>query len=403
MTATDLSEIDYAAEYDNSGRVENSDQLIDAYIDDAANFRETEGLIAEYGLVYGPKPRNQMDIFWPDEERNQNIVLFIHGGYWQRMDRSSFSHMAQGLLGQNLAVAMPSYSLCPDISVEGIINEMRRACLVLYQTYKHKLTVVGHSAGGHLAACLMATDWLKIHPALPDDLVTAGMGISGLYDLQPLIQTPINDALGMDLEHAKKSSPIDWMPDGLHRFEAWVGEDESNEYHRQSRELATRWSMLGTPTSYISVTDANHFTIINQLTEADSAMVEMIVELVNQPTALFELTPPDIDDLNIELQDFATPVDETTLAQTVGISEHEPASDDKNGQTVTRKKKTKPQKGLRKRRVAAQSKSRTRSADKTKRAASKRARKPADNASAEDKPAKANKTDPDTASPNVES
>ncbi|MEM1318125.1 MAG: alpha/beta hydrolase [Pseudomonadota bacterium] len=282
-----MSTINYAAEYDNSGRVENSAELIDAYIEDAAEFRATEGLDAEYDLAYGPQPRNKMDLFWPGDDagkaRTSPIVVFIHGGYWQRLDRSAFSHMAKGLLENDMAVAMPSYTLAPDITVAGIINEMRRACLVLHQTYKRPLTVVGHSAGGHLAACMLATEWTKIHPDLPDDLVQSAMGISGLYDLAPLLQTPINDALGMDFESAYASSPLEWVPPPLHRFQAWVGGDESEEYHRQSRDITKRWSMLGTSCEMKAVKNTNHFTVIHKLLKPGSKMVKRIVDLVVHP------------------------------------------------------------------------------------------------------------------------
>ena len=170
-----------------------------------------------------------------------------------------------------------------DGSEPGIINEMRRACLVLYQTYNRPLTVTGHSAGGHLAACMLATDWTSIHPDLPEDLVQSAMGISGLYDLAPIIQTPINDALGMDFESAHASSPLEWMPPPLHRFQAWVGGEESDEYHRQSTEITRRWSMLGTSCQTKVVKKANHFTVIDKLRKSDSKMVKRIIDLLEKP------------------------------------------------------------------------------------------------------------------------
>ncbi|MCJ8308864.1 MAG: alpha/beta hydrolase [Hyphomicrobiales bacterium] len=296
------SEIDYAAEYDNSGRVENSSQLINKYITDAANFRELAASPAQMNLAYGNNERNLMDIFWPNntagQERKSPIVMFIHGGYWQRMDRSCFSHLAMGLNAHGVAVAMPSYTLCPDISIDGIINEMRRACLVLFQTYRKKLTVIGHSAGGHLAACMMATDWTRIHPVLPHDMVASGLGLSGLYDLLPLTQTPVNDAVGMDEAEAVSASPIFWTPVAIQQFDAWVGEDESSEYHRQGRDLSARWNLLGTPTRYVSVPAANHFTIVDELVNPASQMVRRILNLVQKPQAHIELPELDNDEVD---------------------------------------------------------------------------------------------------------
>ena len=280
--------IDYAREYDNSGRVADAAALIDAYETDAARFRAAEATEAQLGRVYGPGERNRLDLFWPDDERGKRrrspIVVFIHGGYWQRLDRSAFSHMAKGLNGKGIAVALPSYTLCPENTVAGIIHEMRRACLLLWQTHRRKLVVIGHSAGGHLAACMFATDWPSIHEDLPADLVCAGMGLSGLYDLEPLRETPVNDALGLDAEAARAASPVFMTPPPLHRFEAWVGGEESAEYHRQSNLLAERWTMLATPTNVHSVAGENHFTIVDALTDPASAMVQTIVELVNDPS-----------------------------------------------------------------------------------------------------------------------
>ena len=297
------SEIDYPAEYDNSARVENSAELVDKYITDAANYREFAAERTQLDLNYGDRDRNKMDIFWPDSEAGKSrkcpIVMFIHGGYWQRLDRSCFSHLSAGLNAHGIAVAMPSYTLCPHIKIGGIINEMRRACLVLFQTFRRRITVVGHSAGGHLAACMMATDWQEIHPRLPHDLVASGLGISGLYDLLPLRQTPVNDALGMDEEQALSASPVHWVPQALQRFDAWVGATESNEYHRQSRDLASRWNMLATPTRYISVPGANHFTIVDELVKPGSPMVQRIVELVKRPATEAEL--PALDEEEVEL------------------------------------------------------------------------------------------------------
>ena len=302
-------EIDYPTEYDNSGRVKNSDALLSKHISDAADFREAPGRIADYDVEYGSEPRNKMDIFWPSteagEKRKSPIVMFIHGGYWHLMDRTAFSHLAGALNSHGIAVAIPSYTLCPDIDIEGIIIEMRRACLILFHKYKKRLVVAGHSAGGHLAACMMATDWESLHHGLPHNLVSAGMGISGIYDLTPLLKTPVNDAVRMSNESAIAASPINWIPDAIHQFEAWVGSEESNEYHRQSRELAARWSMLGTPTNCVLDEGTNHFNIISGLTQPKSALTERLVELVKRPKKKFRLPKLNEDAVLAQMQNFA--------------------------------------------------------------------------------------------------
>ncbi len=304
-----------AEQYDNSGRVADASALIDAYTTDAETFRERDGLVADYAMRYGSAERNLLDIFWPDASRDAPLAVFIHGGYWQRLDRSDFSHMASGLLEHGIAVAMPSYTLCPDTTVAGIVTEMRRACLLLNQTYKRPLTVFGHSAGGHLAACVFATDWSALHPNLPEDLVQSGLGLSGLYDLQPLVSTPVNEALGLDEKTAETSSPLGWLPPPLHRFDTWVGSAESDEYHRQSRQLSARWSLLGTPSLHIAVEGANHFTIVDALTDADSPLVQRLAKLVGEPTDAFDIPDPDEDAVLAAMQTFSGDVEDDSDEQ----------------------------------------------------------------------------------------
>ncbi len=291
-------EIDYPTEYDNSGRVANADELFEKFIENSGRYRENNSKHIQFDLPYGSKPRNRMDFFWPDVKAAQKhtcpIVMFIHGGYWQSMDRSSFSHLASGLNERGVMVVMPSYTLCPDISIAGIVDEVRQACIEVFRIHKRSITVVGHSAGGHLAACMLATDWENQGRELPHDLVISGMGISGVYDLLPICKTPlVNNQVGLDQSTAKASSPILWAPEIDHLFEAWVGEDESNEFHRQSREFANMWTLVGTPTQYVSVPSTNHFTVIDELQIANSPMVSRIIELIEQPKIESKIPEPD--------------------------------------------------------------------------------------------------------------
>jgi arylformamidase len=297
--------VDYTAEYDNSARVEGADVLIATYADDAAEFRQSEGLIADLNVQYGKGERNKLDIFWPSEDRDAPLSVFIHGGYWQQMDRSAFSHLAKGLLANGIAVAMPSYTLAPDIKIAGIIAEIGRACTLLHRTYQRPLTIFGHSAGGHLAACMMAVEWPDPDNADAGPVVQSGMGISGIYDLAPLIETPINDALGLNAFSAKSASPLHWLPPALHKFEAWVGGDESDEYHRQSIALTNNWTMAGTSTRYASVRGANHFTIIDQLTDPESEMTQQLVDLVFNPMSTVEVPQPNEELVTMALAEFA--------------------------------------------------------------------------------------------------
>ena len=306
-------------EYDNSGRVENSSQLLASFISDAADYRHEVASLIDFGQSYGSKERNKLDLFWPGDDKPDKsapIVMFIHGGYWQRLDRSAFSHMAKGLNARGIAVAIPSYTLCPNITISGIIDEIRRACIVLWKTYGCKITVCGHSAGGHLAACMLATNWNKIHQSLPDDLVQAALSISGVFELAPMLETSHNEALKLTLEEARTASPYNWIIDHGLVFDAWVGGDESSEFIRQSRSHAQRWQMMGANARYQEIAGANHFTAIAPLTDPNSFMVKRLLEMLKPAK---EQT---LEDLNIPVHK-PMPINERNM----GVSSNQPIED----------------------------------------------------------------------------
>src|SRR6202022_3925833 len=114
---------------------------------------------AELAIRYGATARQTIDLLSPAGGGAVPLALFIHGGYWRSLEPALFSHMARGLNARGIAVAVAGYDLCPQVGVADIIGKMRRACLHLWRRFGQRMLVVGHSAGGHLAACLVATDW----------------------------------------------------------------------------------------------------------------------------------------------------------------------------------------------------------------------------------------------------
>jgi arylformamidase len=267
------AEIDYEAEYNNRARVAEHPALIAGWARDAKAWRERESFRT---ISYGRGARHTIDVFASRGEGD--LVIFIHGGYWQALDRSFFSHLAAGLNAHGASVAIPGYDLCPQVPVDDIIRQMRMAARELARLGR-RLVVSGHSAGGHLAACLMATDWRSVDPALPQDLVKAAYTISGLFDLVPLVNTSVNQALGLDAAAARRSSPLFWPTPSHGSLDAVVGEDESAEYHRQSRVIVDAWSRAGIDARFAKLPGANHFTAIAPLADPDSAMTRRLLEL----------------------------------------------------------------------------------------------------------------------------
>jgi arylformamidase len=268
--------IDYEVEYNNRARVPENPQLMAGWARDAAAYRAQR---APRTIVYGPGRRNTIDLFVV--EADAPIVAFIHGGYWQALDGSSFSHCARGLNAHGISVAVPTYHLCPQATIDMIIQEMRAATRELVR-FGRPLVMSGHSAGGHLAACMLATDWPEYDASLPKDVVIAAYGISGLFDLVPLVSTSINKALGLDRTSAKDASPLFWPPPAGTKFDAVVGGNESAEYHRQSQTIVTQWGAAGVATRFGTISDANHFTAISPLADPDSSMVARLKELTGR-------------------------------------------------------------------------------------------------------------------------
>jgi arylformamidase len=265
--------VDYEVEYNNRARVPENPAIMAGWARDAAAWRERQPPRA---IAYGSGARYTIDLF--DADHNGPIVVFIHGGYWQALDGSFFSHLARGLNAHGVGVAVPSYDLCPAVSVGDIVRQMRGAARELARLGR-PLVLSGHSAGGHLAACLLATDWPAFDASLPKNLVVAAYAISGLFDLVPLVETSINKPLGLDLATARAVSPLFWQPPDHGSLDAVVGGNESAEYFRQSRSIVEVWGRAGVPTRFDTVPGANHFTAIAPLAEPGSAMVARLREL----------------------------------------------------------------------------------------------------------------------------
>jgi arylformamidase len=258
--------LDLEAEYNNRARVPEHPAIIASWTSDSAAYREVK---PPRVVRYGDGERHTFDFF---EVGSGPAVMFIHGGYWQALDKSFFSHMARGLNALGVSVAVPSYDLCPNVRIGDIVEQMRAACAVLHAETNAPIVVSGHSAGGHLAACLLATE---AH-------VPAAYAISGLFDLKPLVPTSLNVALRLDDEEAEALSPLLWpAPEGK-VLDAVVGGAESSEYLRQSTAIVEAWAEVGAEARYEAITGANHFTIIAPLADANSAMCARILELTTR-------------------------------------------------------------------------------------------------------------------------
>jgi len=178
-----------------------------------------------------------------------------------------------------VSVAVVGYDLCPTVAIADIIEQMRAACLALWRRRRQRVLVYGHSAGGHLAGCLAATDWKALAPDAPADLVPAAYAVSGVFDLLPLTQISINDDLRLSEGEARRVSPLFWKVPAGRSLDAVVGALESGEFLRQSKTVAEAWQQGMALTRYEEIAGTNHFTVIDSLANPDSPMTARVAAL----------------------------------------------------------------------------------------------------------------------------
>lgn len=264
-------EIDLEAEYNNRARVPDHQAVMAMWRETAQAARDAHPPVE---IAYGPGEREVMDLFSAGDAAP--VAVFLHGGYWQALDRSWFSGLAPALLAHGIGLAVPSYDLAPSVRLGRILSQVRDACDAVRARTGTRPVVFGHSAGGHMAACMLS-----------EARASAAVAISGVFDLAPLIPTSLNIALRLDEAEAAALSPVHWpVPDGSTPggtvLDCLVGADESPEFLRQSRMMADLWGARGVQTRYEALPGLNHFTVLDPLFDKDSALVRRIVELAKQ-------------------------------------------------------------------------------------------------------------------------
>lgn len=281
-----MGPIDYETEYDNRGRVPEHPKIFARWQREAAAYRAA-ARDAEFGMPYGSLPRQTIDLFpAKDADELTPLALFIHGGWWRSLEPAMFSQLAAGPNARGITVAVAGYELCPQVSIATIIEQMRSACLWLWRRQHKRIFVYGHSAGGHLAACILAQDWKAFASDAPANLVPAAYAISGVYDLAPLTHVSQNADLRLDDAEARRVSPLHWKVPAGRTFDAVVGSLESSEFLRQSRIIVESWRSRGIATRYEEIAGTNHFTVVDALSDPDSAMMRRVAELAQYANAL---------------------------------------------------------------------------------------------------------------------
>ncbi|WP_027142638.1 alpha/beta hydrolase [Mesorhizobium sp. WSM3626] len=267
---------DWDNAYANGANIAGSDRWPAAWAEPAQAFRDAMSAQgrARLDIAYGDGPRNRFDLFLPDVAP-RGLVVFIHGGYWMETDKSLWSHLAGGGVGTGFAVAMPSYTQCPDIRIAGIVSEIGAAIGKAAAMVGGPLMLTGHSAGGHLASRMVTTS-----TPLAADVsrrIRHVVSISGLHDLRPLMRTDMNTVLKIDEHEALTESPALLRPvDGV-RITCWAGGGERSEFLRQNALLANIWTGLGAITSAVVEPDRHHYDVVDGLADPAHALTRTLI------------------------------------------------------------------------------------------------------------------------------
>ena len=257
---------DWDDAYANGANIPHGDRWPDAWVEPARIYRETLAGAgrAKLDLPYGERPRNRFDLFLP-EGKPLGLVVFIHGGFWMRLDKSFWSHLARGAVDSGHAVAMPSYTLCPEARISDITAEIGHAVAAAAGMVDGPVRLTGHSAGGHLSSRMIcATSPL---PAAVRGRIANTVSISGVHDLRPMLATKMNETLKLTEAEAEAESPALLRPMEGARQTCWAGAGERAEFVRQNALLANIWTGLGAETATFAEPDRHHFNVIDGLAE----------------------------------------------------------------------------------------------------------------------------------------
>jgi arylformamidase len=235
-------------------------------------------------VAYGPDPMQKLDIYRAKGE-SQALLVYIHGGYWRALDKNIQTFIAPPYVERGVTVASINYSLCPTVYVQDIVLQVLQACAWLYRNGqnfgapRNRLFVSGHSAGGHLAAMTLAAQWPKFAADLPAKTVQAALSISGIYDVDAVMNTPsVNVDVRFDPKQAKRVSPALMPPATDAPLYTAVGGREQEGFHQQNKLIRDKWKTVAKDD--FACPEDNHFTILDRFADPQSGLFKGALKMM---------------------------------------------------------------------------------------------------------------------------
>lgn len=265
--------IDWNDAFNNMGYVKGSDALPEFWAARAAQYRNTSVRI-DLSIPYGASDRETFDMIWPDITPI-GLLVFVHGGFWMRLDKSYWTDLAEGARALGWAVCIPSYTLTPTARISEITVQIAAAIKTAADLVDGPIHLAGHSAGGHLVTRMICANSSLSAPTR--NRIRKTVSISGIHDLRPLLHTDMNNTLGLTEDEASAESAVLLRPVWGARITAWVGGDERPEFIRQSQILAKVWSGLEAQIVIKIEAGHNHFTILDGMKSPDSPICKQLV------------------------------------------------------------------------------------------------------------------------------
>jgi arylformamidase len=272
----------FDAQYNNRARIPEHLAILREW--DERSHHARASLSCTLDLAYGSAPSERLDVF-PAEARGAPVLVYLHGGYWRALDKRDQSFVAPPFVAAGAMVVLPNYALCPAVGIEHIVLQLVQALAWVWRhAAEHggdpaRIVVAGHSAGGHLAAMLLACHWQAVASDLPADLVKSALAVSGVFELEPLRHAPfLAPDLNLDAAMAHRLSPAA-MPPPRGRLVAVVGADESEEFKRQNALIAEAWG----PRVVLAaeeVPERHHMNVLHALADPGARTHRLALQLL---------------------------------------------------------------------------------------------------------------------------